>query len=93
MPAALFGTVLLALGVNGRWWFAVAVLFLTWPLRIVQMIRRERRRGLTAKMARVSGFLLMLGKLPQFQGLVDYYRNRLWGRASQLIEYKGAEAA
>jgi hypothetical protein len=93
MPVVLFGAILLALGVDWRWGFVAAAMFLPWPLRMAQIFRRERRRGLSAKVARASGILLMIGKLPQFQGLVDYYRNRLWGRASRLIEYKGAEAA
>jgi hypothetical protein len=34
----------------------------------------------------------MVGKLPQFLGLLGYYRDRLLKRASQLIEYKGGES-
>jgi hypothetical protein len=34
----------------------------------------------------------MLGKFAQFFGLIAYHRNRLSGRASQLIEYKGIES-
>jgi hypothetical protein len=93
MPAVLLVAILLALAVDPRWWIAVALGLLPWPLRMAQLARRQRRRGLRAKVARMSGVLLMLGKLPQLQGLVGYYRDRLFGRASRLIEYKGPETA
>ena len=54
----------------------------------MQLARRKRRRGLTPSVARASGILLMLGKVPQFSGLMSYYRNRSSGRALGLIEYK-----
>ena len=58
-------------------------------LRVALLILRERRRGLPAKTAAASGLLLMIGKLPQFLGLVRFHRNRVFGRVSELIEYKG----
>jgi hypothetical protein len=36
---------------------------------------------------------LMLGKVPQFIGLIGYHFDRLSGRASRLIEYKGVGKA
>ena len=33
------------------------------------------------------------GKLAHLQGVIKYWWNRLWGRKSKLIEYKGADAA
>jgi hypothetical protein len=54
--------------------------------------RRQRLRGLSAKIANVSGALLMIGKLPQLLGAINYHWNRLTGRASRLIEYKHAES-
>jgi cellulose synthase/poly-beta-1,6-N-acetylglucosamine synthase-like glycosyltransferase len=89
MPMMLLFAILPALIVNPRWWIAAALLFMPWPLRMVQLARRQRRRGLSAKVARASGILLMLGKLPQFLGLIGYHFDRLSGRASRLIEYKG----
>jgi GT2 family glycosyltransferase len=92
LPVMLMISILLALGVHARWWIAVALVFLPWPLRMAQLARRQRRRGLPAEVARASGILLMLGKLPQLLGLIGYYRDRLSGRASRLIEYKRAES-
>jgi cellulose synthase/poly-beta-1,6-N-acetylglucosamine synthase-like glycosyltransferase len=91
MTGMLMVTTILALAISPRWWIAVLLAFLPWPVRMVQLAKRQRSRGLTRRVARASGVLLMLGKLPQFLGLVSYYRNRLSGRASRLIEYKGRD--
>jgi hypothetical protein len=91
MTGVLMVTTILALTISPWWWIAVLLAFLPWPVRMVQLAKRQRSRGLTRRVARASGVLLMLGKLPQFLGLVSYYRNRLSGRASRLIEYKGPE--
>ena len=79
---------LLALIINPLWWIGVVLLLVPWPLRMMQLARRERRRGLSTKLAWASGILLMVGKLPQFLGLVGFHFDRLSGRASRLIEYK-----
>jgi GT2 family glycosyltransferase len=88
MPVVLAVAILLALMIDSRWWIGVALVFLPWPLNVARLVRRQRRRGLSAKVARASGFFLMLGKLPQLLGLINYHRNRLTGRASAPIEYK-----
>jgi hypothetical protein len=59
---------------------------------MAQLAERQRRRGLSAKVARASGVLLIVGKLAQFLGLIGYYRNRMLRRSSTLIEYKGPES-
>jgi glycosyltransferase involved in cell wall biosynthesis len=92
MPTALLTTIVLAVADDARWWVVAALCLAPWPVRMVQLARRQRLRGLDAKVARASGILLMLGKVPQCQGLLGYYINRIFGRASQLIEYKGAES-
>jgi len=91
MPIILLLALLLAMAVDPRWWIAVLLIVLPWPLRMMQLARRQRLRGLSAKVARVSGLLLMLGKLPQLYGLIGYYRDRMSGRASRLIEYKSTD--
>jgi cellulose synthase/poly-beta-1,6-N-acetylglucosamine synthase-like glycosyltransferase len=93
MPAAWLLTIVLALALDARWGIVAAALLILWPLRMIQLARRQRLRGLTAKVARASGILLMIGKLPQFLGLVGYHFDRLSGRASRLIEYKGQRIA
>jgi len=93
MPAALLIALIAAVIISPYWWFAVGLLFLQWPLRMVQLAVRQRRRGLSVRVASASGFFLIFGKMPQLQGLLGYYRDRFLGRASHLIEYKeGGEA-
>jgi hypothetical protein len=95
VPGVLAVTILLALLIDPRWWIAALLALLSWPLNTVRLMRRERGRGLSPRLARASAFFLMLGKLPQLLGLIGYHRNRLAGRASSLIEYKtaGTDAA
>jgi hypothetical protein len=70
------------------WWIIVAAILLLLSLNVVRLSRKQRRRQLGPKTAWASAFYLMLGKLPQFLGLLQYRRNRFLARASQLIEYK-----
>jgi hypothetical protein len=58
-------------------------------MRILQLALRKLRAGLNVKLAGAAGALTMIGKIPQLMGFAEYHRNRLMGRASRLIEYKG----
>jgi glycosyltransferase involved in cell wall biosynthesis len=91
-PAAVLIATTLSLSVDARWWFAVAALLLPWPVNMLRLAHRQRSKGSSARIARASGVMLMVGKLPQFLGLLGYYRDRLLRRASQLIEYKHGES-
>jgi cellulose synthase/poly-beta-1,6-N-acetylglucosamine synthase-like glycosyltransferase len=88
MTSALIAMIVLALLVSPLWWVGALVVLLPWPMRMWQIAGRQRRRGLPARVARASGIAMMVGKLPEFLGLMSFYRNRLLGRASHLIEYK-----
>lgn len=55
-------------------------LSLLWPLKMIRLIMR----GMDAERA----FFLTLGNLPEALGALSYYRKRLIGGQSQLIEYK-----
>jgi GT2 family glycosyltransferase len=92
-PVLLLVATACALALSARAWIVVAALILAWTLNVARLTRRRRREGLNPKLARASGFLLMLGKLPQFQGLIGLYRDRILGRASHLIEHKGPRPA
>jgi hypothetical protein len=61
---------------------------LIWPVRILQYARRKHRAGMQPKLAAASGALLMVGMISQLMGFIEYHRNRLLGRQSQLIEHK-----
>ena len=56
------------------------LLLLLWPLQMLRL----RLRGLPWAQA----MFLTLGKLPEGQGVGDYWARRLRGRRSTLIEYK-----
>jgi hypothetical protein len=85
--------IVLALTLTPWWWIAVGLLLIPWPLRMAQLAKRQARRGLSPRVARASGVLLMFGKLPQFLGLIGYHLDRLSGRTSRLIEHKGPKTA
>lgn len=53
---------------------------------------RRRRHGDGAAMARQYAFFCVLAKFPQLLGVIAFYRNRLLGRRSKLIEYKSPPA-
>ena len=89
MPMMFLTSIGMALLVNRTWWVATLLLVAAWPVRMAQLTIRARRRGLVPRVARASGILIMLGKIPQFQGLLQFYWNRIVGRASHIIEYKG----
>jgi cellulose synthase/poly-beta-1,6-N-acetylglucosamine synthase-like glycosyltransferase len=88
MPAALLVCLLVALAGQTLGWVGAGLLALPWPLRMWQLFRRQKRRGLSSKVAAAWGILMMVGKVPQCLGLIGYYRDRWSGRASRLIEYK-----
>lgn len=66
---------------------APALLYLALGLRIA---RGRRRAGRSASDARAYAVSCVLGKWPETAGMLLYVWRRLFGRASQLIEYKDA---
>ena len=93
MPLAVLLATAAAVVADPRWLILALILIAPWPLKMYTLAHRQRRRGLTSKVAWASGILLMLGKVPQLLGALSYYRNRLLGRKSRLIEYKRAKTA
>ncbi|MGB7161383.1 MAG: glycosyltransferase [Tepidisphaeraceae bacterium] len=63
-------------------------LLLACPLLAWRVAGHERRRGRSARDARLYGIFVALGKLPQAIGQARYHCGRLFGRRSGLIEYK-----
>ena len=89
MPLVLVSAVTLAIFAGLYWWLLAGLVLLPWPMRILQLALRKLRAGLNVKLAGAAGALTMIGKIPQLMGFAEYHRNRLMGRASRLIEYKG----
>ena len=87
----LLGLVAGAVG-GGWWWLGPLALMLGWAARAMRYAGRQRARGLAPRIARASGWLIMLGKVPELLGLIRFHLNRRRGRASLLIEHKRAPA-
>ena len=68
------------------------VLLLGYGVLYWKIARGRRRRGDDHRTARLFARYCVLSKFPQAAGQVRYWRNRLFGRANKLIEYKGPEA-
>jgi len=68
---------------------ASAALVLVWVAQLLRLAVRQRRSGLSPRMARASAFFLMVGKFPEFAGVARFTSNRLLRRSTRLIEYKG----
>jgi glycosyltransferase involved in cell wall biosynthesis len=81
---------LLALGLAWPTRAISLALLLAYPLLAWRVAGHERKRGRSPGDARLQGFFVMLGKLPQAIGQARYHYGRLLGRRSTLIEYKGA---
>jgi hypothetical protein len=91
----VWGLVVPAAALAGAWWTWGASLLLIglygvlyWKIR-----RNALRRGLLACDAKAVAWFTMLGKFPQVLGQIAYWRNRLSGRRSRIIEYKGRAPA
>lgn len=58
--------------------------------QIWRIARAQRGRGRSASHSRVYAVFTVLGKFPQLQGVLWYWSNRVRGRKTRIIEYKGA---
>ena len=80
--AVLWGVVLPVVAVLGVLFLgSVALLILlVWPLQVLRL----SRKGFDLSAA----FFTVLGKFPEAQGVLGYWKNRLTGKERRLIEYK-----
>jgi GT2 family glycosyltransferase len=93
LPVLAAASLLLAILLGPGWLLLTGLLLAPWPLQMARIALRSRRAGLGPRVAAANGALLMLGKIPEFLGVLRFHRNRLSGRGSTLIEYKGPAAA
>ena len=82
IPALAIGGAVPSLG-------ASTLLLLGYPVSAARVFARVRRRGRSVGDAAAAGAFTTLGKLPELQGMLRFYRGRLAGSRSGLIEYKG----
>lgn len=91
-PALVAATLLAGLAWSPLW-IASIVLLLVWPAQVLRLMAKERRAGLSPRLAQASGFFLMLGKFAEFAGVARFAASRLLRRAPRLIEYKGPDTS
>ncbi|MCA8961182.1 MAG: glycosyltransferase family 2 protein [Planctomycetes bacterium] len=65
--------------------------WLTYPILYLRVVRSTRRRGLSARDARLYAWSCTLGKFPQLVGMVRFHLRRWRGTDPTIIEYKGAK--
>lgn len=91
LPLAALGLALAPLSGAPRGLALLApALLALYPLLFLRIARARERRGEGARAAREYAFFCILGKLPESLGMARYAWNRLRGRRTALIEYKGA---
>lgn len=64
---------------------AFLLLLLVYP---AQVARLAVRGGAGRRQSWITAFFLVLARFPEMSGLLRFYRNRLLGRGSTLLEYK-----
>jgi GT2 family glycosyltransferase len=84
-----FTVPLLALGLS---WFTHGwslLLFSGYGVLIWRIYRYQRSQSFTHKDALIYAIFCLLGRFPQLQGQLIFYRNAWLGKRATLIEYKG----
>jgi hypothetical protein len=82
---------LIALGLAWFTWGLSLALFLGYALLFVRVRNWRLQIGDPAPHARLYAAYCVLGKFAQLVGAAQYWMNRLLGRRTRIIEYKGAD--
>lgn len=61
-----------------------------YPLSFYRVFRFTRRRGRAPREAALYAAFMQLGRFPEVQGVLQFHRDRWFGKASEIIEYKRA---
>ncbi|MGH7213840.1 MAG: glycosyltransferase family 2 protein [Tepidisphaeraceae bacterium] len=91
----IWGLIWPVLGLGAAWptrGLSLLAMVVGYELLHWRSTRHATRRGLPRAQANVYAAFIVLGKIPQALGQLKYWTNRLSGRRSKLIEYKGAPA-
>ncbi len=92
LPAVLALCLVPAILHRPAWAVGALPILGAYAAKAAQIAWRARRAGMAPKVALAKGVLLMLAKPAGFGGVVRFHLNRLKGRRSTIIEYKGAAA-
>lgn len=68
-------------------WVAVSIFFI-YIIFIIKTVIGRWRKSTPLKIAIYYGFFIFTGKIPEFLGIVQYFKNHLLSRKHKLIEYK-----
>jgi cellulose synthase/poly-beta-1,6-N-acetylglucosamine synthase-like glycosyltransferase len=95
VPVAPTLAAVLAIGLGIGWpWSPLGLLPMgLYPLLVAKVVRSRRHLGEAWRTSLLYATAVTLAKFPQFQGQLKYWRNRLSGRRSGLIEYRKADAS
>lgn len=76
------------------WTYAISlgVLGLVYALQWFRLFMRQRNHAKPRRIARLSATFTLLGQFALLVGILTFAKNRLLGRRTRLIEYKGARA-
>lgn len=87
----IFGAILPVLAVFGLMsgvWPLVVLVAAAYVLSYVRTVSGLRSEGVTDKQAKRLSILLSLSKIPNFLGVLTYYKRRATGADMKIIEYK-----
>lgn len=93
--ALVWGVAIPALGLALAWWtlgISIACVLVLYAFQMWRVRGAHLRRGRSSRDAALSGVFTMLAKPAQASGALLYYRRRMTGARSTLIEYKAAES-
>lgn len=76
------------------WTYGLSVLVLIgiYGLQYFRLYARQRNRGKTRRIARLGSVFTLLSQFALLVGVLTFVKNRLLGRRTRIIEYKGAKA-
>jgi glycosyltransferase involved in cell wall biosynthesis len=77
-------------GVSEFYLIPIIFVFLAYGLQFQRMALRKRSAGNTVKFSFIYSAFILLGKLPEFLGMLMFLRARMLQKSQSIIEYKGA---
>ena len=88
----IFASMLVSLQMPDQWVviiYAAMLFLLSLYIRVIEKTARSRSAmGNTAAEIFLYAYFVALGKFPEAQGVIRYYRNKLFGRTANIIEYR-----
>lgn len=85
LPVAALGAAYWTYGIS------IGALLGVYALQYLRLYARERNRGRTRFIARLSASFTILSQFALFVGIMTFVKNRMLGKRTRIIEYKGAK--